>query len=60
MRVILLATALATLSPAVATAETHRFKPTAGVQTFAVRPPVLRIRPGDTVETETLSRQGDY
>lgn len=38
----------------------HRYKPTAGVQTFAVRPPVLKIRPGDTVETETFSRAGDY
>src|SRR5918996_3068627 len=41
-------------------AETHKFKPTAGVPTFAVRPPVLTIRPGDTVETETFSRPGDY
>ena len=28
--------------------------------TFAVRPPVLTIKPGDTVETETFSRPGDY
>jgi acetamidase/formamidase len=41
-------------------AEQHKFKPTVGVQTFAVRPPVLRIRAGDTVETETFSRPGDY
>lgn len=46
--------------PAVSRAQTHRFTPTSGVQTFAVRPPVLRIRPGDTVETETFSRPGDY
>lgn len=39
---------------------THRYTPTAGVQTFAVRPPVLRIKPGDTVETQTFSRAGDY
>jgi amidase len=39
---------------------THKFKPTAGVQTFAVRPPILTIKPGDTVETETFSRAGDY
>ena len=39
---------------------THTYKPTAGVQTFAVRPPVLTVRPGDTVETETFSRPGDY
>ena len=35
-------------------AETKRFKPTAGVQTFAVREPALRLNPGDIVETETL------
>ncbi len=35
-------------------AETKRFKPTTGVQTFAVREPVLRLNPGDIVETETL------
>jgi acetamidase/formamidase len=46
--------------PRVAGAETHKFKPTSGVPTFAVRPPVLRIAPGDIVETETFSRPGDY
>jgi amidase len=34
--------------------ETHRFVPTTGVPTFAVREPVLHIRPGDIVETESL------
>ena len=38
----------------------HKFTPTAGVQTFAVRAPVLRVKPGDTVETQTFSRPGDY
>ena len=46
--------------PDLSSAEQHKFKPTSGVQTFAVRPPVLRIRAGDTVETETFSRPGDY
>ena len=41
-------------------AQTHTYKPTAGVPTFAVRPPVLTIKPGATVETETFSRPGDY
>jgi acetamidase/formamidase len=45
---------------AFAQGKTHTFKPTTGVQTFAVRPPVLTIRPGDTVETATFSRPGDY
>jgi acetamidase/formamidase len=40
--------------------ETLRFEPTAGVPTFAVRPPVLRIKPGDIVETRTFSKAGDY
>ncbi len=35
-------------------AETKKFKPEKGVQTFAVREPVLRILPGDVVETESL------
>jgi acetamidase/formamidase len=46
--------------PAYGQGTTHKFTPTAGVQTFAVRPPVLRIKPGDTVETQTFSRAGDY
>ena len=43
-----------------ASAETHRFVPTAGVQTFARREPVLRVKPGDIVETQTFSKPGDY
>ncbi len=34
--------------------EVHRFKPKAGHQTYAVREPVLRIHPGDRIETNTL------
>jgi acetamidase/formamidase len=37
-----------------AVAETHRFKPTVGHPTFAVRPPVLTLKPGDILESETL------
>ena len=37
-----------------------KFEPTAGVQTFAVREPVLRIKPGTVVESRTFSRPGDY
>src|SRR5262245_11030293 len=50
--------ALGTICPA--HAETIRFVPTAGVPTFAVRPPVLRVKPGDVVESRTFSRPGDY
>ena len=37
-----------------ARAEKKRFTPTTGVQTFAVREPLLRLKPGDIIETETL------
>ena len=37
-----------------------KFEPTNGVPTFAVREPVLRLKPGATVETRTFSRPGDY
>ena len=36
------------------------FEPTSGVPSFAVREPVLRVKPGDVVETRTFSRPGDY
>jgi amidase len=41
-------------------ADTIKFMPKAGVQTFAVREPVLRIKPGDIVESATFSQPGDY
>jgi amidase len=37
-----------------------KFEPTSGVPTFAVREPVLRIKPGAIVESRTFSRPGDY
>jgi amidase len=37
-----------------------KFEPTHGVQTFAVREPVLRIKPGTTVDSRTFSKTGDY
>lgn len=42
------------LAAAPGLAETVRFKPTAGYQSYGVREPVLRIRPGDALESETL------
>ena len=42
------------------TSQSVTFVPTAGVPTFAVREPVLRIAPGTTVVTKTFSRPGDY
>ncbi len=60
MRISLAALAILTIAAAPAAAEQHTFVPKDGVQTFAVRPPVLRIKPGDTVVTQTFSRPGDY
>jgi acetamidase/formamidase/creatinine amidohydrolase/Fe(II)-dependent formamide hydrolase-like protein len=45
---------LVLLFPALAAAETHRLKPTVGHPTFAVRPPILTVKPGDVLESETL------
>jgi len=42
------------LLPGAAGAETHRLKPTVGHPTFAVRPPVLTVKPGDVLESESL------
>ena len=42
------------LLPGIARAETHRLKPTVGHPTFAVRPPVLTVKPGDVLESESL------
>ena len=40
--------------------DTITFTPKTGAQTFAVREPVLRVRPGDTLESPTFSQPGDY
>jgi len=58
----LLAIALVAVSAtALAAAQkTVTFTPTAGVPTYAVRPPVLTIKPGTTVVTQTFSQKGDY
>ncbi len=37
-----------------------KFEPTHGVPTFAVREPILRLRPGTVVQTRTFSQPGDY
>jgi acetamidase/formamidase len=56
MRLLRLGTlGLAALLPAAAAAgETHRLKPTVGHPTFAVRTPILTVKPGDVVESESL------
>jgi len=57
---LLLAALLA--GPVVLAAQDQKivFTPTAGVPTYAVRPPVLTIRPGTIVETKCFSKPGDY
>ena len=54
--------AVLVLAPAVLTAQGQKivFTPTDGVPTYAVRPPVLTIKPGTIVETKSFSRPGDY
>jgi amidase len=55
-----IAAAALLLQAAPSMAQAIRYEPTTGVPTFAVREPVLRIKPGATVETSTFSRPGDY
>ena len=54
--------AVLVLGPAVLTAQGQKivYTPTDGVPTYAVRPPVLTIKPGTVVETKSFSRPGDY
>ena len=42
------------LAAGTALAEVHKFKPTKGWQTYAVREPALTVNPGDRIETNTL------
>lgn len=42
------------VAPEAVTAEVYRFKPSVGHQTYTVREPVVRINPGDKLETSTL------
>jgi amidase len=60
MRIRLTVALIALGYPALAGAQTITFTPTAGVPTFAVREPVLRLKPGAIVETKTFSKPGDY
>jgi amidase len=53
-------TLLVAAAAAPSTAQNRKFVPSNGVQTFAVREPVLRVKPGDIVETQTFSKPGDY
>lgn len=52
VRVGMVSATIVTLSSL--SAETHKFDPSVGHQTYMVREPVLTVRPGDSVETRTL------
>jgi acetamidase/formamidase len=60
MKITLTVVLLALACPGLAIAQTITFTPTAGVPTFAVREPILRLKPGTIVETKTFSKPGDY
>ena len=45
-------------APQLSQTQTIKFEPTEGVPTFAVREPVLRVKPGTIVETRTFSKPG--
>jgi amidase len=49
-----LAVSFLLLIPCLILAETHKFTPQKGYPTFAKRPPVFRVKPGDTLITSTL------
>jgi amidase len=51
---------IACCAAVLAQTQTITFTPSSGVSTFARRDPVLRLKPGDTVETKTFSKPGDY
>jgi amidase len=60
LKPLVVSASIALPCPALAVAQTITFTPTAGVPTFAVREPILRLKPGATVETKTFSKPGDY
>jgi acetamidase/formamidase len=49
-----LAMSLALVSPGIVQPDTVRFRPTVGYPTFAVREPVLRVRPGTVLISNTM------
>ena len=54
LRAVPVAVMLLMATAASARAETHHLVPKVGHPTFAVRPPVLTVRPGDVLESESL------
>ena len=54
MRCLLSALIFYSLTPSTFAQDTLRFTPTVGYQTFAVREPVLRMKPGQVLVSETM------
>jgi acetamidase/formamidase/creatinine amidohydrolase/Fe(II)-dependent formamide hydrolase-like protein len=54
LRAVPVAVFLLVAAASPARAETHHFAPKVGYPTFAVRPPVLTVHPGDVLESESL------
>lgn len=53
-KLLMFALCIAACAPSVAAQKTHTLKPTIGYATYAVRPPVLTVKPGDSLESESL------
>ena len=51
---LMFALCIAVCLPSVIAQKTHTLKPTIGYATYAVRPPVLTVKPGDSLESESL------
>ena len=51
---LMFALCIAVCLPSVVAQKTHTLKPTIGYATYAVRPPVLTVKPGDSLESESL------
>jgi amidase len=60
MRLLALTLAAVAASAAAQVSPRITFTPKEGVPTYAVREPVLRVKPGAIVETKTFSKPGDY
>jgi len=60
MRMLTLLLSMSVVAAVGAAQSRITFTPKEGVPTYAVREPVLRIKPGTIVDTKTFSKPGDY
>lgn len=59
-RIVAVLIVLSVVAAAGAAQSRITFTPKEGVPTYAVREPILRIKPGTIVDTKTFSKPGDY